>query len=242
MPTQIELLATLQLVDQALRDKQRITEESEGRVAALEQSLRAQTGAAEAARAELTVLSARQRDLEARLTTSETKLRDRRMRITRIRNEKELGLARREVDLLKEEVGTIETELVGALEQVEAATAKLVGIDAEVASLSTSMETEARELREQIAKVSGEMAGERARRETIAETIDADLRRRYELIFARRGGVAVVWVRGGTCQGCNMRVPPQHFIQIQRGEQVIVCQNCQRILFWRPESEEEATG
>ena len=242
MPTQIELLATLQFVDQALRDKQRITEESEGRVAALEQSLRAQTEAARAAREELNTLSARQRDLEARLSTGETKLRDRRMRITRIRNEKELGLARREVDLLKEEVGTIETELVGALEQVEAATAKLTGIDAEVAQLSTSMETEARDLRAQIEKVSAEMAGERTRRATIAETIDDDLRRRYELIFARRGGVAVVVVRGGTCQGCHMHVPPQHFIQIQRGEQVIVCQNCQRILFWRPESEEEATG
>jgi len=242
LPTQIELLATLQFVDQALRDKQRITEESEGRVATLEQSLRAQTEAAQAARNELAAISAKQRELEAKLATSETKLRDRRMRITRIRNEKELGLARREVDLLKEEVGTIETELVGALEQVEAATAKLTGIDAEVAQLSTAMETEARDLREQIAKVTAEMVGERARRATIAETIDDDLRRRYELIFARRGGVAVVVVRGGTCQGCHMHVPPQHFIQIQRGEQVIVCQNCQRILFWRPETEEEATG
>ena len=242
MPTQIELLATLQFVDQALRDKQRITEESEGRVAALEQSLRAQTEAARAARQELNTLAVRQRDLEARLAASETKLRDRRMRITRIRNEKELGLARREVDLLKEEVGTLETELVAALEQVEAATAKLAGIDAEVASLSTAMETEARDLREQIAKVGAEMAGERTKRATIAETIDDDLRRRYELVFARRGGLAVVEVRGGTCNGCHMHVPPQLYNQIQRGEQVIVCPNCQRILFWRPEGGDEATG
>jgi hypothetical protein len=39
-----------------------------------------------------------------------------------------------------------------------------------------------------------------------------------------------------------MHVPPQLYNQIQRGEQVIVCPNCQRILFWRPEREEQATG
>ena len=44
------------------------------------------------------------------------------MRITRIRNDKELGLAKREVELLKEETGGLETELIDRLEQVEAAT------------------------------------------------------------------------------------------------------------------------
>ena len=34
------------------------------------------------------------------------------MRITRIRNDKELGLAKREVDILKEETSGLETELI----------------------------------------------------------------------------------------------------------------------------------
>ena len=56
-------------------------------------------------------LGTRQRDLEGRLTAAESKMKDRRMRITRIRNDKELGLAKREVDLLKEEISGLETEL-----------------------------------------------------------------------------------------------------------------------------------
>ena len=63
-------------------------------------------------------------------------------------------------------------------------------------------------------------------------------RRRYEMIFSRRGGVAVVAVRGGTCQGCHMHVPPQLYNLIQRNEQLILCPNCQRMLFWQPEGEE----
>src|SRR5262249_31325161 len=158
-----------------------------------------------------------------RLAAAEAKLRDRRMRITRIRNEKELGLAKREGDLLKEEQGTLETELLQVMEQVQAATAKLQGIEAEGGEVESAKATEAAELRGTIERLGGEIEGERARRDSLIDAIDQDLRRRYEMIFSRRGGLAVVEIRGGTCQGCHMHVPPQLFNLIQRNEQVILC-------------------
>ena len=160
------------------------------------------------------------------------------MRITRIRNDKELGLARREVELLKEETGALETELVAVMEQVEVAAAKLQGLDAEFARLTAERDREAGELRETLARLSGEIERERATRSELVQTIDGDLRRKYEMILSRRGGLAVVEVRGGICQGCRMRVPPQLFNQIQRNEEVILCPSCQRMLFWRAEGEE----
>ena len=52
MPTKIEVLATLQLVDQSLHAKTRAVAEGQGRVAALEEAVSAQTAAANAAREE----------------------------------------------------------------------------------------------------------------------------------------------------------------------------------------------
>ena len=241
MPTQIEELANLQTVDQSLRTKSLAVAEGEGRVAALEEAVRGQTAAANAAREENSALSARQRDLESRLAAAETKMKDRRMRITRIRNDKELGLAKREVELLKEETGTLETELVAVMEQGEAATAKLQGLETELARLTGERDAEAEELREKVARLSGEMERERATRTQLIQAVDGDLRRKYEMIFSRRGGLAVVEVRGGICLGCRMRVPPQLFNEIQRNEHVILCPSCQRMLFWRADAE-EASG
>ena len=241
MATQIELLADLQIVDQSLRAKTLEVAEGEARAAALEEAIRAQNTAATKVREEVAGLAAKQRDLEARLTAAETKMKDRRMRITRIRNDKELGLARREVDLLKEEIGTLETELMAVMEQVEGATAKLAGLAAELARLAAERDREASELRETLARLSSEIERERATRSELVQTIDGDLRRKYEMIFSRRGGLAVVEVRGGICQGCRMRVPPQLFNQIQRNAEVILCPSCQRMLFWRAEGE-EASG
>lgn len=238
MPSQIEALAALQRVDQSLRENTQTVQASESRVAALEDAVQAKSAIVTAAREALTALTTRQKELEERLTTVETKMKDRRMRITRIRNDKELGLAKREVDLLKEEGGGVETELVGVLEQAEAATAALVMAEGELGQATAERDTEVAALRETLGRLGEAIERDQARRDSLIGGVDGDLRRRYEMIFSRRGGVAVVAVQRGTCQGCHMHVPPQLFNQIQRNEQIILCPNCQRMLFWQPESQE----
>ncbi len=233
MPTQIELLIQLQQVDQTLRANTQTVGSSETRVAEFDEAYRAKAVATDQARSVATALSARQRELEERLSAGETKMKDRRMRITRIRNDKELGLARREVELLKEEITALETELQQVYEQVEAATSSLAGLEGELKALAEAREAEAVVLKETIARLGADIERDRARRQTLIDTVDQELRRRYETILSRRGGLAVVAVRDGTCQGCRMRIPPQLYNQIQRNDQVILCPSCQRMLHWQ---------
>jgi uncharacterized protein len=238
LPTQIELLVQLQKVDQTLRANTEAVESGQGRVGELDEAYRAKATATDQARTAATALSVRQRELEERLTAGESKMKDRRMRITRIRNDKELGLAKREVDLLKEEIAGLEAELQQVYEQVEAATTGLAGLEGELKALAEAREAEAVALKDTIARLGADIERDRARRQSLIDTVDQELRRRYEMILSRRGGLAVVPVRDGTCQGCRMRVPPQLYNQIQRNEQVILCPSCQRILHWPPAQSE----
>jgi predicted nucleic acid-binding Zn-ribbon protein len=238
LPSQIELLVQLQQVDQVLRANTQAVEAGEGTVAELDEAYRAKAAATDAARTAATMLSARQRDLEERLSAAETKMKDRRMRIARIRNDKELGLTRREVDLLKEEIAGLETELQQVYEQVEAATSGLAGLEGELKALAEAREAEAVALRDTIARLGADIERDRSRRQQLIDSVDEALRGRYEMILSRRGGLAVVPVRDGTCQGCRMRVPPQLYNQIQRNDQIILCPSCQRMLHWQPEQSE----
>jgi hypothetical protein len=240
LPSQIELLVQLQQVDQTLRANTQAVAAGEGRVAELDEAYRAKAAATDGARAAATALSARQRELEGRLTEAETRMKDRRMRITRIRNDKELGLARREVELLKEEITSLEAELQQVYEQVEAATTALAGLEGELTALAQAREAEAVALKDTIARLGADIERDRVRRQSLIDTVDEELRHRYEMILARRGGLAVVPVRDGTCQGCRMRVPPQLYNQIQRNDQIILCPSCQRMLHWQP-GESEAS-
>lgn len=238
MATQVALLAELQRVDQDIKCNSEAVETRRSALGQLDAQIAAQRELVVKAEAELAALERRQRELDAQLTDAEAKTKDRRMRIARIRNEKELGLVRREIDALKEVTNAAETELLALMEQgdqrrtaVEAARQALAAVEAARASAAEELEVT-------ITRVAGALEADRSRRDTLLATVDADLHRRYELLFSRRGGMAVVGVRGGTCQGCHMHVPPQLFNQIQRNEQIFLCPSCQRILFWEPQDDE----
>src|SRR5262249_60932075 len=104
-------------------------------------------------------------------------MKDRRMRITRIRNDKELGLAKREVELLKEESGVIETELVAVLDQVDASTKRLEAVRGELASLAGARGTEAEQLRDTIGRLRAAVEAARRRREQCGAGGDGEHRR-----------------------------------------------------------------
>jgi len=238
LATQVALLAELQRVDQDIKCNSEAVETRRSALGQLDAQIAAQRELVVKAEAELAALERRQRELDAQLTDAEAKTKDRRMRIARIRNEKELGLVRREIDALKEVTNAAETELLALMEQgdqrrtaVEAARQALAAVEAARASAAEELEVT-------ITRVAGALEADRSRRDTLLATVDADLHRRYELLFSRRGGMAVVGVRGGTCQGCHMHVPPQLFNQIQRNEQIFLCPSCQRILFWEPQDDE----
>lgn len=238
MATQVALLAELQRVDQNIKSNSEAVEARRSAVQQLDAQIAAQRGQVVAAEAEQVALERRQRELDAQLTDAESKMKDRRMRIARIRNDKELGLVRREIDALKEVMGAAETELLGLMEQGDQRRTAVEAARQALAAVEAARAKEAEELDATIARVAGAIEEDRARRDSLLATIDADLHRRYELLFSRRGGMAVVRISGGACQGCHMNVPPQLFNQIQRNEQIFLCPSCQRILFWERQDDE----
>ena len=42
----------------------------------------------------------------------------------------------------------------------------------------------------------------------------------------------MVGVKNGTCRGCNMNIPPQLYIVLQRGATIETCPSCHRIIYW----------
>ncbi|MCM3870248.1 MAG: C4-type zinc ribbon domain-containing protein, partial [Pyrinomonadaceae bacterium] len=57
----------------------------------------------------------------------------------------------------------------------------------------------------------------------------------YKRISVRiRDGVAVAEARNGACMACFMALRPQAMSQVRRGEEVVTCENCNRILYYVP--------
>ena len=70
-----------------------------------------------------------------------------------------------------------------------------------------------------------------AQRKQALQNIDPKILSQYERILSNRDGLAIVTVKGTSCGGCNMFVPPQVVNLIKMYEHIITCEMCNRILY-----------
>ncbi|MDG2306399.1 MAG: C4-type zinc ribbon domain-containing protein [Candidatus Binatia bacterium] len=238
----IDTLVNLQEIDRRNRERSIQIEDLQKTAADLEAERTAKLVEVEAIRADSDSTGVQRRELEAVLQEEERRLTERRMRLTRIRNDKELEAAQREIDGLKELSSRHEEELYTVLEQTESVEGGLKAIEEELQAIVDRAQAHADETKGLIGTLNKEIASEEAERERIAALLKPNVRRRYETVFSRRAGLAVVEMVRDICIGCNMSIPPQMANDIRKGNSLIDCPSCQRILFWRIDSDEASVG
>lgn len=234
--TAIRQLAELQALDRARREKTKIVEELELEIARLQEEIRSHQEAVDALDSELAGAESRRRELETLLEIEGTRMKDRRMRLNRVRNEKELLALRHEIEVGKEANQQVEEEILALFEKIDEL--GRLRKEAEEALARVRMQGTARieESRQRIEALRAEIDRARGGRAALASALDPDLLKRYEQIFERRAGIAVVEARGGVCTGCHRNLPPQFYNELQRSADVRSCPSCHRILFWQPET------
>lgn len=89
-------------------------------------------------------------------------------------------------------------------------------------------------LDDRLANIQGEVEDARKNRDALTEGIDESWLSRYTRIFNNKGDYALVPVDGGTCGGCHMKVPPQLVQDAKRGDAMVSCSYCGRLLYWQP--------
>jgi uncharacterized protein len=240
--SELERLAALQELDRALKEKSELVATLERDVASMELELAEHREAIAVTTAERESRDHQRQELETRLEEEESKMKDRRMRLNRVRNERELMALRREIEVGKEANQQLEADILSALQTLEGLDASIAERAQALAGLEEKSIVELDDHRERIATLRSEIETERTTRDRVAAAISTELREKYEQIFARRGGRSVVEIRNGTCMGCHMHVPPQFFNELQKSRDVRLCPNCHRILIWRPETTEASAS
>jgi uncharacterized protein len=237
LQAQIEILASLQTVDREIREqtsrKQKILEE----LRVTERQIVAKKGEIDALNA---VYSEREKvrvEKDRVFQDEGKKAMDKRMRMNRIKNVKELQALQREIELMRQANGELEEELIKIMQEIDAIKAQVQTKKSEVAAMQEEWQSKQNELQVEINGIDAAVSEASNRRQSIASQVTGDLISRYELIFSRRSGTAVVEVTGGICQGCYMNLPPQLWNEIIRNEKVHLCPSCQRILFVKPAAE-----
>lgn len=233
MPSAVDQLFALQSVDVRVRAMKLELAELENSATEVRVEVEAKRQAAQSSRRELAEMERHRREIEAKLADEEEKTKDRRMRMQRIRNEKELSAIRREIEITKEQNAVLEDDLLRLLESGDAKAGEVKALEGELAVREAELKERERQHVERSQALSSDLESAARERAELAAQLDESLRRRYELIFDRKGGLAVVEVHEGDCSGCRMRVSPHLITQIHRNMDIVFCPNCHRILYVR---------
>jgi uncharacterized protein len=147
----------------------------------------------------------------------------------------EYTAAIREADAARKQISAIETQILEQMEQLEQAEASLNERAAEIAGLNSDREAKLKAFDEETGTIGDRLVSARKEREEVFAGLPKPMSALYSRIGARiRDGVAVAEARNRSCTACFMSLRPQMMAEIRRGEEIITCDNCGRILYVVP--------
>jgi predicted nucleic acid-binding Zn-ribbon protein len=187
------------------------------------------------ARDRLQVVEKDLRKKEQDLSIEQDKIKRSERRLLNIKNQKEHNALSREVKLGKKVVGEIEETILEFMGEIETLNKSLERKQSDYEGFEKGLldkKAEAQEIENQANSALTKLNSEKDR---VAEAINGSFLKRYATVKKARGN-AVAELNNGSCTGCNMALPPQLNIVVLKQEEMVICPNCNRILYVKPEN------
>ena len=147
----------------------------------------------------------------------------------------EYTAAIREADAARKQISALETQILEQMEQLEQAEGALKERADEIVSLNSDREARLKAFDDETGSIGARLETARKEREEVFAGLSKPMSSLYSRIKARiRDGVAVAEARNRSCTACFMSLRPQVMAEIRRGEDILTCDNCGRILYYVP--------
>jgi len=227
----IKLLKALQAIDQELKNVHQSREVLEKEQASLGSETDRIRAMVECLTAELDKLRDERRTLQLALEQEEQNIHRSEGHLPAIKTQKEYVAVLKEIDTAKKLNKDLQDRIQAKDGEIAAVTRDREEKEQELAELTAKVSDRLEEIARQLAECESQVGSQVQDRDSLFDQLPAALRKRYQLLFERRGGLAVVEARNGTCSGCNMHLPPQLFNTLFTVKEIQSCPHCNRLLY-----------
>ena len=164
-------------------------------------------------------------DIENRLKKADTKL-------SNIKSNKEYQAALKEIEDLNKEKTVFEDKVINLMEQVDALETKYSTSRKEIEEARQQFELDHNEILKILKGLNQGLGKIEKKRGQFSKAVDPGLLKKYDSLRAHRGGIGVSPVIKGVCQTCHLGITPQEFNELLRGNKLMTCPHCTRIIYW----------
>jgi predicted nucleic acid-binding Zn-ribbon protein len=232
----IENLLKLQDADKEIRRLQDEIAEFPKRVAVIEQKLAGTKGQLEKAQAAIKADEAARRKHDTTIADLRGKISKYRDQSLDVKTNDQYKALLHEIQFAEKEIAATEDKILELMLNADARDKEVKAAQAELKAETAEIEKEKADARQRTAEDEKLLAEWRGKRDQMRSGVDADLLRHYERVSKFRGS-GISEVRDHKCMACQVMLRPQTYNEVRSGQQTIVCDSCQRILYFNPAHE-----
>jgi len=232
----LQQLIELQQTD---REIQRLNEEVAAlpkRVAAIEAKLADTRAKLEKAKATIKADETARRQLESQIKDHQQKISKYRDQSLEVKTNEQYKALMQEISFAETDIRKIEDKILESMLDVDVNEKILKGAEQELKAETAEIEKEKTEARQRTAQDEKELAELNAKRDSLRSGIAADALRHYDRVLKLRK-TALAEAKDHKCVACQVMLRPQFYNEVRLNEQIMVCDSCQRILYYVPEPE-----
>ena len=169
-----------------------------------------------------------EKDLEAHEAHTEKM----KSRLSELKSNKEYQAHLFEIEVANKKKGDFEEKILLCMEKIEQLQQTAKEAQVKVSVVEKAFAQEKLVLDELEKKLSAELADLESQQQAHSAHVEKGLLVRYNSIKAARKDQALAEIKEGTCSGCRLQLPPQLISEVKRGEDLLTCPYCRRMLYW----------
>lgn len=239
MLPEIENLLRLQDADKEIRRLQEEIAELPKRVAAIEHKLAGTKAELEKAQAAVKADDATKRKHETAITDLRGKISKYRDQSLDVKTNDQYKALLHEIQFAEKEIAATEDKILELMLNADAREKEVKAAQSELKAETAEIEQEKAAARERTAEDEKQLSEWRGKRDQLRSGVSEDLLRHYERVSKFRGS-GISEVRDHKCMACQVMLRPQTYNEVRTGQQTVVCDSCQRILYFNPANEMQA--
>jgi predicted nucleic acid-binding Zn-ribbon protein len=233
MLSDLEMLLKLQVIDYDLGELERSKEYIPDMMENLNREIGETRASFSRAEKELTESKLSLNNLELETKTKQQQLEKLKSQMMSIKTNKEYDALISQIDSTKEFISERETQILELIEKVENLESGIDDLKKKSEEVKNQNEKQLSILQQKMDSVGSKIDNKEAERNNIREKVSRRTMSVYERVRKNRGGDVVVTVKKRACGACYKALPPHRIQEIKRGDQIITCDNCGRMLIWQ---------
>ncbi len=239
MLPEIENLLRLQEADKEIRRLQDEVAELPKRVAAIEHKLADTKLELEKAQTAVKADEAARRKHDTAISDLRGKISKYRDQSLDVKTNEQYKALLHEIQFAEKEIAATEDKILELMVNADARDKQVKAAQAELKAEAAEIEKEKEGARKRTAEDEQQLSEWRAKRDQMRASVGEDLLRHYERVSKFRGS-GISEVRDHKCMACQVMLRPQTYNEVRTGQQTVVCDSCQRVLYFNPANEMQA--